>query len=112
MLDLTFPISCSDEQIESLYVLFVESHPVMARKWADNFIRNLNKPTKEISLEYDPFAEELRRTIDKFLEENSDISDSDGRSTAMMDMAGFLWNKIRAEHEQSSGSEKQRRIVE
>ena len=112
MLDLTFPISCSDEQIESLYMLFVETHPAMAKKWADNFQRRLNKPTKEISLEYDPFAEELRRTLDKFLKENSDSSDSDGRSSAMMDMAGFLWNKTRAEHEQSNGSEKRRRIVD
>ncbi|MBX7534764.1 hypothetical protein K3175_03745 [Qipengyuania sp. GH1] len=105
MLDLTFPISCSDEQIESLYMLFVETHPVIAKKWADNLIHTLNNPTKEISLEYDPFAEELRRTIDKFLKENSDISDSSGRSSAMVKMAVFLWNKIRAEREQSSGSE-------
>ena len=105
MLDLTFPISCSDEQIESLYVLFVESHPIMAKKWADNFNRKLNNPTKEISLEYNPFAEELRRTMDKFLRENSNYSDSDGRSSAMVEMAGYLWNKIRADREQSSGSE-------
>ena len=105
MLDLTFPISCSDEQIESLYVLFVESHPIMAKKWTDNFNRKLNNPTKEISLEYNPFAEELRRTMDKFLRENSNYSDSDGRSSAMVEMAGYLWNKIRADREQSSGSE-------
>ena len=102
MLDLTFPISCSDEQIESLYMLFVESHPVMAKKWADDLTRRLNKPTK-ISLEWDPFYEELRRTIDNFLKENSDTSDFDGRFSAGRKITQFLWDKIRAEREQSSG---------
>ena len=104
MLDLTFPISCSDEQIESLYMLFVESHPVMAKKWADDLTRTLNKRTK-ISLEWDPFYEELRRTIDEFLKENSDCSDFRGRVSAARRITLFLWNKIRAGGAHSKVSE-------
>lgn len=105
MLDLTSPISCSDEQIEKLYMLFVKSHPVMARRWADSLRNAVNNPTREISLEYNEFAEELRRTVDVFLKENSDFSDSDGRSSAMVEMAVFLWNKIRNDSASSAGTE-------
>ena len=83
-------------------MLFVESHPVMAKKWANDLTRRLNEPTK-ISLEWDPFYEELRRTIDEFLEEHSDTSDQRGRSSAGRKITQFLWNKIRAEREESSG---------